>query len=58
MSVNNKAVYLLEPNKTVSEKIKGEVEVSRSKILSGEIKVVDIVTATDLHKYLGKHFPK
>ena len=57
MSVNNKAVYLLEPNKAVSEKIKGEVEAARSKILAGEVKVVNIVTAADLHKYLGESFP-
>ena len=58
ISVSNKAVYLLNPNKAVSEKIKKEVDVTRNKILSGEVKVVDIVTAADLHKYLGESFPK
>ena len=58
MSVNNKAVYLLEPNKAVSQEIKSAINSARGKILSGEIKVVDIVTAADLHNYLEENFPK
>ena len=58
ISVNNKAVYLLNPNKAVSQKVKVEVEAARTKILSGNIKVVDIVAATDLRKYLAESFPK
>ena len=57
MSVNNKAVYLLEPNKAVSQKIKSDIETARGKVLSKEIKVVDIVTAAELHKYLEGSFP-
>ena len=58
VSVKNGGVYLLEPNKAVSRKVNAEVEAARQKILSGEIKVVNIVEAGALHKYLKESFPK
>ena len=58
ISVSNGAVHLLEPNKAVSQKVKDEVEAARRKILSGEINVVNIAVAADLHKYLAENFPK
>ena len=58
ISVSNGAVHLLEPNKAVSPNIKAELDAARKKILSGEIKVVDITVAADLHNYLTENFPK
>ena len=58
VSVKNGGVYLLEPNKAVPNDVTAEIEAARQKILSGEIKVVDIVEADALHKYLDKNFPK
>lgn len=57
ISVSNEAVNLLEPPKAVSQKIREEIDAARRKILSGEIKVVNIVEAADLHKYLTENFP-
>ena len=57
-AVSNGSVYLLKPNKAVSQKVKAEVEAARRKILSGEIKVVNIPGAEDLRKYLSEIFPK
>jgi simple sugar transport system substrate-binding protein len=58
ISVNNGGILLLKPNKAVSQKVKEEIETARSKILSGDINVVDIAVASDLHKYLAETFPK
>ena len=58
ISVGNGGILLLEPNKAVSQKVKEEIEIARSKILSGDINVVDIAVASDLRKYLAKIFPK
>ena len=58
ISVSNGGILLLKPNKAVSQKVKEEIETARSKILSGDINVVDIAVASDLHKYLAETFPK
>jgi simple sugar transport system substrate-binding protein len=58
ISIKNAGIYLLEPNKAVPERVRAEIEAARLKILSGEIDVVDIVEADDLHSYLSKNFPK
>lgn len=58
ISVKNGGIYLLEPNKAVPESVRKEIEAARYKILSGEVDVVDIVDAADLHTYLSENFPK
>ncbi len=58
VSVKNNAVHLLKPNKAVPAKVKEEIETTRRKILSGEIRVEDIAVASELHDFLNKTFPK
>ena len=49
---------MLEPNKAVPADVKAELETARQKILSGEIEVVDIAVASDLHDFFSKNFPR
>ena len=58
ISVKNGAVYLLEPNKAVPADVKTEIDTALGKILSGEIEVVDIAVASELHAFMSKNFPQ
>ena len=58
ISIKNSGIYLLEPNKAVPQGVRTEIEAARLKILSGEIDVVDIVEAADLHSYFSENFPR
>jgi simple sugar transport system substrate-binding protein len=58
VSMDNGAIYLLEPNKAVSDALKKELARVQKKILSGKIDVVDFPVAADLHEFLKKSFSK
>jgi simple sugar transport system substrate-binding protein len=58
VSMNNGAIYLLEPNTAVPRTVREELKAIEKKILSGKITVVDLPLAADLHKFLDKTFPK
>ena len=58
VGMSNGAIYLLELNKAVPDSVKKELDAIEQKIIAGEIKVVDIPTAVELHKYLKKTFPR
>jgi len=58
VSVPAGSIYLMEPNKAVPQKVKDEIESIRQKIAAGEVEVVDIPVAGDLHKYFDKTFPR
>jgi simple sugar transport system substrate-binding protein len=55
MSMNNGAIFLLELNKAVPPSLRDELKTIEKKILSGEIKVVNLPIAGDLHKFLDKN---
>ena len=57
VGMNNGAIYLMEFNKAVPASLGDELKEIEKKINSGEIKVVDVPVAVDLHKYLNKIFP-
>ncbi len=57
VSMNNGAIYLLEPNKAVPQTVRAELKTIEAKILAGKIKVNDLPVAADLHKFLNKTFP-
>jgi len=56
--MNNGAIYLLEINKAAPQTVKNELSDIEKKIITKKIKVVDIPTAVELHKYLKKTFPR
>jgi simple sugar transport system substrate-binding protein len=58
VGMNNGAIYLLELNKAVPESVKEELRAIEKHIVAGDIKVVDVPAAIDLHKYLDKNFPR
>lgn len=58
VGMKNGAIYLLELNKAVSDPVKEELKAIEKKIVAGEIKVVDVPVAVDLHKFLKKTFPR
>ena len=58
VSMDNGAVYLLELNKAVRSPVRAELKQIEKKIVAGQIKVVDVPVAVDLHKYLDKTFPR
>jgi simple sugar transport system substrate-binding protein len=57
VGMQNGAIYLLELNKSVPVAVSDELEAIKAKILSGDINVVDVPVAVDLHKFLDKTFP-
>jgi simple sugar transport system substrate-binding protein len=58
VGTKNGAIYLLELNAAVPQSVRQELEAIEGKIAAGKIKVVDIPTAVDLHKFLDKTFPR
>jgi basic membrane lipoprotein Med (substrate-binding protein (PBP1-ABC) superfamily) len=58
VSMDNGAIYLLEPNSAVPQSVKEELDTIKKSIVAGKIKVVDIPTAVELHKFLKKTFPR
>jgi simple sugar transport system substrate-binding protein len=58
VGMNNGAIYLLELNRAVPPSVGEELKTIENKIVTGEIKVVDLPAAVDLHKFLDKTFPK
>lgn len=58
ISMSNGAVYLLKPNKAVSQKLREELKGIQEKIVTGKIAVVDVPVAADLHKFLDKTVPQ
>jgi simple sugar transport system substrate-binding protein len=57
VAMDNGAIYLLELNKAVPASVKEELKSIEQKIVAGEIKVMDIPNAVELHKFLKKTFP-
>lgn len=58
VSMANGAVYLLELNRAVPNSVRVELKDIEGKVVAGQIKVVDMPVAGDLHKYLDKIFPR
>ena len=58
VGMDNGAIYLLELNKAVPQPVREELKKIEKKITAGQIKVVDLPMAVDLHKFLDKTFPK
>ncbi len=58
VGMKNGAIYLLELNQAVPDPLKEELKAIEKKIIAGEIKVVDVPVAVDLHKFLKKTFPR
>ena len=58
VGMDNGAIYLLELNKAVPASVKAELKAVEQKIIGGEVKVVDIPTAVELHKFLNSTFPR
>ena len=58
VGMKNGAIYLLELNKAVPDPLKANLKTIQNDIIAGNINVVDIPTAVELHKYLKKHFPR
>jgi len=58
IGMNNGAIYLLEINKAVPQIVKEALSDIEKNIVAKKIKVVDIPTAVELHKYLKKTFPR
>ena len=58
VGMDNGAIYLLELNRAVPGSVKEELKSIEQKIVAGAIKVVDIPTAVELHKFLKKIFPR
>ena len=58
VGTDNGAIYLLQLNPAVPEAVKTELKVIEAKIVAGDIKVVDIPNAVDLHKHLKQLFPR
>lgn len=58
ISMDNGAVHLLELNRAVPNSVRVALKDIEEKIVAGQIKVVDMPLAVDLHKYLDKTFPR
>jgi simple sugar transport system substrate-binding protein len=58
VGMHNGAIYLLELNRDVPDSVKKGLSAIEQKIIAGEIEVVDIPTAVELHKYLKNLFPR
>jgi simple sugar transport system substrate-binding protein len=58
VAMRNGAVYLIEPNRAVPRTLREALKIIEQKIVSGEIKVIDVPVAVDLHKYLNETFPQ
>jgi len=58
VGMDNGAIYLLELNRAVSQSVSEELKTIEKKIVTGDIKVIDLPSAADLHKFLDKTFPK
>ena len=58
VAMDNGAIYLLEANKAVPQEVRDGLAEVTAKVKSGEIEVVDIPVAADLHDHLNKLFPK
>ena len=58
VGMSNNSIYLLEPNKAVPQNIRNELKAIKKELLSGDIRVVDLPVAADLHKFMDKTFPK
>jgi len=58
VSMDNGAVYLLELNKAVPNPVGAELKEIEKKLIAGQVKVVDVPVAVDLHKFLKKTFPR
>jgi hypothetical protein len=56
--MDNGAIYLLELNKAVPDRLKVELNRIEQDIVAGDIQVVDIPTAVELRKFLKKNFPR
>ena len=54
IGMKNGAIYLLELNRAVPNSVKQELKAIKKKIIQGQIKVVDIPGAADLHRFLKK----
>ncbi len=57
LSTENGAIYLLEFNDAAPQSLRQELSKIEKKIVSGEIQVVDLPSAVDLHQYIAKTFP-
>ena len=58
VGMNNGAIYLLELNKAVPQSVKEELNAVEKDIVAGKIKVLDVPSAVDLHKFLKETFPR
>jgi len=58
VNMNNGGIYLLELNRAVSQPVREGLKTIEKKIIAGKIKVVDLPVAVELHKFLGKTFPR
>jgi basic membrane protein A len=58
VGMNNGAIYLLELNRAVSPSVREELQTIEKKLIAGEIKVVDLPVAVELHKFLDKTYPR
>jgi simple sugar transport system substrate-binding protein len=58
LSMENGAIRLLELNEAVPESVRTALKKIKAEIIAGDIKVLDIAAARDLHKYLDKAFPR
>jgi len=58
VGMDNGAIYLLELNRAVPGSVKKELKSIQQKIVAGEINVVDVPSAVELHKFLKKTFPR
>ena len=58
VAMDNGAIYLLPLNKAVPKDVAEELKTVEAKVKAGEIEVVDIPVAADLHKHLKTLFPK
>jgi len=58
IGMKNGSIYLMELNPAVPAGVKEELNAIRKNIVAGKIKVADIPTAVDLHKFLKKTFPR
>ena len=58
VGMNNGAVYLLELNTAVPDSVREELKTIKQDIFAGKIKVVDLPSSVDLHKFLKKTFPR
>ena len=57
VSFSSGAIYLMELNKAVPAEVIEKLDAISKKIKSGEIEVVDIPVAAEMHRYLKKMFP-